>query len=183
MASTAGPCLRQTLENRARLLLELIELTRKELPDTVPLFVRMPASDWMEHGPELESWDIEQATTLARALVQRGVHFLDVSSGGLLAAQKVTARPDYQAPFSEKIYLAVKASGAVVGVVGMITSAKQAEELLAKGIADAVVVGKSFMKDPALVWSWAEELGIEVRVADQIGWAFALRIPMAIFEA
>lgn len=40
---------------------------------------------------------------------------------------------------------------------------KQAEELLAKGVADAVVVG------PALVWSWAEELGIKVRVANQIG--------------
>lgn len=149
---------------------------RKELPDTMPLFFRMPASDWMEHEPELESWDIEQATILARALVQRGVDFLDVSSGGLLAAQNITAGPGYQILFSEKIYLAVKGSGAAVGVVGMITSGKQAEELSAKGVADAVVVG------PALVWSWAEELGIKVRVANQIGWAFGQQADRGVLE-
>lgn len=149
---------------------------------SLPLFVRMPASDWMEHEPELESWDINQATTLAKALVQRGVDFLDVSSGGLVAAQKITADPGYQAPFSEKISLAVKGSGVAVGVVGMITSGKQAEKLLARGVADAVVVGKGFMKNPALIWSWAEELGVEVRVANQIGWAFGQKADCGVLE-
>lgn len=171
-----------SLENRMRLLLELTELTRKELPDSMPLFIRMPASDWMEHEPELESWDIKQATVLAKALVQRGVDFLDISSGGLAAAQEITAGPGYQAPFSEKVSLAVKGSGVAVGVVGMITSGKQAEELLASGVADAVIVGKGFMKNPGLVWSWAEELGVEVRVANQIGWAFAQKADGGVLE-
>ena len=170
------------LENRMRLLLELTELTRKEIPDSMPLFVRMPASDWMEHEPEPESWDIKQATALAKALVERGVDFLDVASGGLVAAQKITAGPGYQAPFSEEISLAVKRSGVAVAVVGMIVSGKQAEELLSKGVADAVVVGKGFMKNPALVWSWAEELGIEVRVANQIGWAFGQKADRGVLE-
>ncbi len=165
-----------------RLLLELTELTRKELPDSMPLFIRMPASDWMEHEPELESWDIKQATVLAKALVQRGVDFLDISSGGLAAAQEITAGPGYQAPFSEKVSLAVKGSGVAVGVVGMITLGKQAEELLASGVADAVIVGKGFMKNPGLVWSWAEELGVEVRVANQIGWAFAQKADGGVLE-
>lgn len=171
-----------SLENRMRLLLELTELTRKELPDSMPLFIRMPASDWMEHEPELESWDIKQATVLAKALVQRGVDFLDISSGGLAAAQEITAGPGYQAPFSEKVSLAVKGSGVAVGVVGMITLGKQAEELLASGVADAVIVGKGFMKNPGLVWSWAEELGVEVRVANQIGWAFAQKADGGVLE-
>ncbi len=171
-----------SLENRMRLLLELTELTRKELPDSMPLFIRMPASDWMEHDLELESWDIKQATVLAKALVQRGVDFLDISSGGLAAAQEITAGPGYQAPFSEKVSLAVKGSGVAVGVVGMITSGKQAEELLTSDVADAVIVGKGFMKNPGLVWSWAEELGVEVRVANQIGWAFAQKADGGVLE-
>ncbi|CAD6593248.1 MAG: hypothetical protein ASARMPREDX12_006956 [Alectoria sarmentosa] len=153
-----------------------------DIPDSMPLFVRMPASDWMEHEPELESWDIKQATALAKALVERGVDFLDVSSGGLVAAQKITAGPGYQAPFSEEISLAVKGSGVAVGVVGMIFSGEQAEELLSRGVADAVVVGKGFMKNPALVWSWAEELGVEVRVANQIGWAFGQKADRGVLE-
>ena len=161
-----------SLENRMRLVLELTELTRKELPDSMPLLVRMPASDWMEHEPELPSWDIKQATTLAKALVECGVDLLDVSSGGLVAAQKIIAGPGYQAPFSEQISLAVKGSGVAVGVVGMITTGKQAEALLESGVADVAVVGKMFMKNPALVWNWADEFGVEVRIANQLGWGF-----------
>lgn len=130
----------------------------------------------------MDSWDIKQAAALAKALVQCGVDFLDVSSGGLVAAQRITAGPGYQAPFSEKLFLAVKGSGVAVGVVGMLTSGKQAEDLLARGVADAVVVGKGFMKNPALVWSWAEELGVEVRVANQIGWAFGQKADSGVFE-
>lgn len=68
----------------------------------MPLFVRMPASDWMDHEPELKSWDIRQALVLAKALIQRGVDFFDVSSGGLVAAQKITAGPGYLAPLLRK---------------------------------------------------------------------------------
>lgn len=57
----------------------------------------------------------------------------------------------------------------------MITSGEQAEDLLQDGSADAVMVARAFLKDPGLVWSWAAELGVEVRVAEQIGWGFGQR--------
>ncbi|KAI9815932.1 MAG: hypothetical protein M1827_001924 [Pycnora praestabilis] len=164
-----------SLENRMRLILEIVDLTRKNIPEEMPLLVRISATDWLEYDPSTLSWDIDQAIALSQALVTRGVDLLDVSSGGLVAAQKIKSGPGYQAPFSKAIREAVQGSGVAVGVVGMITSGSQANELLDQGYADVAIVGRAFQKNPGLVWSWAEELEIEVRVANQIGWGFGQR--------
>jgi 2,4-dienoyl-CoA reductase-like NADH-dependent reductase (Old Yellow Enzyme family) len=63
----------------------------------------------------------------------------------------------------------------MVGVVGMIRGGVQAEELLQRGVADAVLAGRGFQKNTALVWQWADELGVEIRLANQIGWGFGQR--------
>ena len=55
------------LENRMRLLLRVADRLRKLLPDEIPLFVRISATDWAEGG-----WDIEQSVVLARALQRTG---------------------------------------------------------------------------------------------------------------
>ena len=58
----------------------------------------------------------------------------------------------------------------IVGTVGSITEGKQANQLLDEGL-DVVTVGRMFQKNPALVWYWAEELGVQINVANQIGGA------------
>ena len=62
----------------------------------------------------------------------------------------------------------------LVATVGTITSGTQANALLDKGL-DVAVVGRMFQKNPGLVWSWAEELGVEINVANQIRWGFGGR--------
>lgn len=61
-----------------------------------------------------------------------------------------------------------------VSTVGSITSGKQANQLLEEGL-DLVVVGRLFQKNPGLVWTFAEELGVEINVANQIRWGFGGR--------
>lgn len=61
-----------------------------------------------------------------------------------------------------------------VGTVGSITSGKQANQLLEEGL-DLAIVGRMFQKDPALVWTFAEDLGVQINVANQIRWGFAGR--------
>jgi 2,4-dienoyl-CoA reductase-like NADH-dependent reductase (Old Yellow Enzyme family) len=160
-----------------RLLLELSSLTRAVIPPTMPLMVRIPGSDWMSHEPSVPVWDINQSVQLAKALAapKIGVDFLDVTSGGLMAEQKIASGPGYQVPFSSAVKRAVQGTDTLVGVVGMIKSGKFAEELLQHNVADVVLAGRAFLKNPGLVWEWAEELGVEVRVANQIGWAFGQR--------
>lgn len=61
-----------------------------------------------------------------------------------------------------------------VGTVGSITEGKQANELLEEGL-DLVIVGRMFQKNPSLVWTFAEELGVQINVANQIRWGFVGR--------
>jgi 2,4-dienoyl-CoA reductase-like NADH-dependent reductase (Old Yellow Enzyme family) len=150
-----------------RLVLELVDITRKNIPADMPLAIRVPASDWLEYDRNLPQWDIEQAIELAKELDKRGVDFCDVSSGGLASAQKVKSAPGYQVPFSKAIKEALPNTNMKVGAVGMITSGKQAQEILDSGAADMIVVARAFQKDPGLVWHWAEELDTKVHVASQ----------------
>jgi 2,4-dienoyl-CoA reductase-like NADH-dependent reductase (Old Yellow Enzyme family) len=166
-----------SLENRMRLLLELTALIRAAIPSDMPLLVRIPGSDWMP--PNTNNWDIEQAIALSLALSDAGADFLDVSSAALMAAQKVVSGPGYQVQFAEAIKKALEEAGKAektkVGAVGMITTGKQAESIVREGKADAVLVARAFQRNPGLVWQWAGELGVEVRVAKQIGWGFGQR--------
>lgn len=157
-------------ENRMRLLLEIVKETRAVIPSAMPLLVRIPGGDWVEGG-----FTVDDAALLGAELAKYGVDLIDVSTGGLMSTQKIISGPGYQAPFSRAVKKAVEGTGALVSVVGLITSAAQAEDLLHDGSADVVFVGRPFQKNPGLVWQWAEELGLEVRVANQIGWGYGQR--------
>jgi len=172
-----------SFENRTRLTLEIVELTRKEMPKGMPLFLRISATDWLEHdGFKGDSWKLSDTVKLAPLLAERGVDVLDVSSAGNDPAQKISPGPGYQAPLSKEIKKAV-GDKLLVGSVGSITSGKQAEAILTgKGEGshgdtevDFAFVGRMFQKNPGLVWAWAEELGVEINVANQMRWGFGGR--------
>ncbi|KAF2430888.1 FMN-linked oxidoreductase [Tothia fuscella] len=160
-----------SLENRMRLLLEITDLTRAAIPPFMPLLVRIPGQDWVEGS----GWTSEQNVILGVELSKRGVDLIDVSSGGLLSAQNIISGPSYQASLSAAVKKEVGHVGTLVSAVGMITSGIQAEKILQSGQADVILAGRTFQKNPGLVWQWAEELNTSVRVANQIGWGFGQR--------
>ena len=172
-----------SFENRIRLTLEIVELTRAEIPESMPLFLRLSASDCLDHdGYSGESWKLEDSVRLAPLLADRGVDLLDVSTAGLHPLQRVSGGPGYQVPLAKAIKTAVKGT-MLIGAVGSITTGTQAEHILtgeaeqSKGgePIDVVFVGRMFQKNPGLVWSWAEELDHEIKVANQIGWGLGGR--------
>ena len=55
----------------------------------MPLFLRISATDWLEHEPEIESWRTEDTIKLAEILATRGVDVLDVSTAGNHPNQKI----------------------------------------------------------------------------------------------
>ncbi|OTA63671.1 FMN-linked oxidoreductase [Hypoxylon sp. EC38] len=160
--------------NRIRLFLEVVDLLKAEVPSSFPILCRIPATDYLEHDPSLPQWTLDDAINLAKALADHGVHFLDISGGGTDARQKITAKPGYQVPYAEAIKKAMAGTGTLVGAVGEITSGKQAQAILDAKSADAVIVGRAFLKDPDLVWHWADELDLDIHVASQYGWGFGM---------
>ncbi|RTE82628.1 hypothetical protein BHE90_002831 [Fusarium euwallaceae] len=163
-----------SFENRTRLLIEIVQLTRNIIPADFPLLVRMPGTDYLDFDPSLPQWHIEEAGKLGRILAGEGVDLLDISGGGLDSRQKITAGPGYQVPWAAAVKKAVEGTGILVTAVGSITSGKQAQGYLSDGSVDAVLVGRGLLKDPNLVWHWADELDIDIHVAAQYGWGFGM---------
>ena len=129
-----------TQENRFRLAVEVTRAIRKVLPPTMPLFIRLSATDWLEGG-----WTVEQTIDLLNILKAEGVDFADVSSGGLIPGVKIPMRPGYQVPLSSQVR---RATGLPTGAVGLITEAAQSEAILAAGDADAILMGRVLLRDP-----------------------------------
>ena len=143
-----------SLENRARLLLEIVRAVRDEVGDAVPVFVRFSASDWAEGG-----WDAEQTAVVAAWAQEAGADFFDISSGGLLAGLAIPAEPGYQVPFAEFVRETARVP---VNAVGLITEAQQAADIVTSGQADAVMLGREMMRDPHFALRAAHELGVEL---------------------
>ena len=140
-----------SFENRIRFLLEIIDAVKTVWPEHLPLFVRISATDWAENG-----WDKEQSVKLAEILLEKGIDLIDVSTGGLVSYAKIQVGPSYQVPFSAEIK---KFTAMPTGAVGMITDAKQAEDILEKGEADLIIMAREFLRDPYFPLHAARELG------------------------
>lgn len=164
-----------SFENRVRLTLEIAEAVRQNIPESMPLFLRLSALDWLDYegSPFSESWTVKDSIRLAQLLAKRGVDLLDVSSAGIHPAQKITPGPGYQAFAAKEIKENVQGR-LLVGTVGTITNGPQANGLLEEGL-DVAFIGRMFQKNPGLVWTFAEELGVEINVANQIKWGFGGR--------
>ncbi len=137
------------LENRARLLLEVVRAVRAAVPAT-PLLVRFSGTDWRDDG-----WTVEETATVAGWARESGADFFDVSSGGNAPAQ-IPVGPGYQVPLAEEIK---RRAGVPVSAVGLITTAEQAEDVVASGRADAVMIARAALRNPHFPLEAAEELG------------------------
>jgi 2,4-dienoyl-CoA reductase-like NADH-dependent reductase (Old Yellow Enzyme family) len=130
-----------SFENRVRLLLDIIRAIRAVIPDTMPLFLRISTTEWMEDtdlGKTHGSWDIESSIRLAKLLPALGVDLLDASSGGNHPLQRINPwLTDYQTLIAARIRAEIKAEGStkdlLIGAVGLITEAKQARDILEDG--------------------------------------------------
>ena len=130
-----------SFENRVRCLLGAVDAVRSEWPDDKPLFVRISATDWIEGG-----WDLESSVKLAQLLKAGGkVDLIDCSSGGLAPQQKLTIHPGYQVPLSQAIR---SRAGIATGAVGLINAPDQAEQIVANGQADIVIMARAMLNDP-----------------------------------
>ncbi len=140
-----------SLANRMRFPLEVFDAVRAVVPAEKPVGIKVSATDWVEGG-----WDLAQTLALAKELKQRGVDWIDASSGGVSPKQKIPLGPGYQVPLAEAIKTE---TGLTTMAVGLITQPKQAEAIVASGKADMVALARGMLYDPRWGWHAAAELG------------------------
>jgi 2,4-dienoyl-CoA reductase-like NADH-dependent reductase (Old Yellow Enzyme family) len=144
-----------SLENRVRLVREVVGAVREVWPAPKPLFVRVSATDWAPGG-----WDIDECVALAKELRADGVDVIDCSSGGLVPHAKVPLGPGYQVPFAARIR---REAGIATAAVGLITDAEQAREIVARGDADFIVMARELLRDPYFPRRAAKALGAPMK--------------------
>lgn len=128
------------LENRMRLVVRVADELRQLMPDELPLFVRISATDWVEGG-----WDLQQSIALACVLRELGVDVIDCSSGALVPHAKIPVGKNYQVPFAAAIRREV---GIATVAVGLITEPDQANEIITSGSADLVFLAREMLRQP-----------------------------------
>ncbi|KAI5363294.1 Putative NADH:flavin oxidoreductase/NADH oxidase, aldolase-type TIM barrel, NADPH dehydrogenase YqjM [Septoria linicola] len=180
-----------SFENRTRLVIEIVQAIRAVIPQTMPLFLRLSATEWMEEtdiGKRFGSWDVESTIKLTKIVADLGVDLLDVSSGGNHPQQRINMfnSKDYQIKIAARIRNEVKAANKeiLIGAVGLITEAEQARDIVessdsikqeaqvaeemtdASGskepMADLILVARQFMREPEWVLKVAWRLGVDI---------------------
>jgi 2,4-dienoyl-CoA reductase-like NADH-dependent reductase (Old Yellow Enzyme family) len=128
------------LENRETFPLKVAEKVREVWPESLPLFVRISCTDWVEGGR-----DLAQSIDFCRRLKDLGIDLIDCSSGGLVPDAVIPAGPGYQTPFAAAVRREV---GIPTGAVGYITEPVQAEQIVATGQADVVIMAREMLRHP-----------------------------------
>lgn len=145
--------------NRTRLVRDVVTEIRKHWAESLPLFLRVSATDWVQGG-----WDIAQSVELARLVKPLGVDLIDASSGGSVPGASIPVGAGYQTPFAAQI----RSEAAILtGAVGMITAPSQADHIVRTGQADMVFLARELLRDPYWTLRAARELRQEIPVPPQ----------------
>ncbi|CAG9939271.1 unnamed protein product [Clonostachys rosea f. rosea IK726] len=172
-----------SFENRTRFLREVVAAVRAVIPESMPLWLRISATEWMEYADK-ESWNIEDSIRLAKILPGLAIDVLDVSSGGNNNDQKIKVHTHYQSDLAGQIREAVRAEGLdlTIAAVGQVREADVAREIVQQngdgrvGVelengqvtrADLVLVARQFLRDPQFVLRVAEDLNVKVKGPNQ----------------
>ncbi len=143
-----------SLEARMRFPLEIAKAVRAAVPAAIPLGARMTGDDWIAGG-----LTPDDAVAFAKALKAAGLDFVCISSGGVSAESRPPQTAALNAPFAERIK---READIAARVVGLISTPKQAEALIAESKADQVALARGFLDNPHWAWHAAQALGAEV---------------------
>ncbi|MBL94384.1 MAG: oxidoreductase [Magnetovibrio sp.] len=148
-----------SLKNRIRFPIEVFSAVREAWPESLPLGIRVNATDWKNGG-----WSVDDTCYLSKELEKHGCDFITISSGGNVPDADIVAGPGYQVGFATKVREHCKIP---IIAVGKITTAIQAETILSCGQADLIAIARGALYDPRWVWHAAQELNAEAAYPPQ----------------
>ncbi len=141
-----------TLDNRTRFPLEVFRAMRAVWPDDRPMSVRISATDWADGG-----LTGDDAVEIARMFKDAGCDLIDVSTGQTVHDAEPVYGRMYQTPFSDQIR---NDAGIATMCVGAVTTADQANTIVAAGRADLVALARPHLADPSFTLKAAAWYGV-----------------------
>jgi len=139
------------IAGRMKFPLRVLAAVRAVWPENKPISARISATDWVDGG--LSEADM---LALAVALKDAGLDIINVSTGQVTKDEDPMYGRMFQAPFADQIRNEV---GIPTIVAGNITTADQANTLIAAGRTDIVAFGRCIMNEPHFVLSAAAHYG------------------------
>ncbi|WP_018990663.1 NADH:flavin oxidoreductase/NADH oxidase [Aromatoleum toluclasticum] len=142
------------LENRMRFPLEVVSRVREAWPRGRPFGVRINAHDWVAGG-----MSFDETLDVCDALKAADVEFICVSAGAAVEGVRIPARPGYLASFARAVR---ERTGLITRVPGFLYEPRLVEDIVAKGDADCVAVGRAMLYDSKWPLHTAQALGIKL---------------------
>ena len=141
-----------SIDNRTRILREVIAAGRRETGNQFPILVKLNSTDGYS-GPEYLS--LEDVLYTAKMLERSGIAAIEIS-GGIREAKGAMSRPGINCPEKEAYFAeAARSVKQLVSIpvilVGGLRSSAVMENLIKNGTADLVALSRPLIKEPDLV--------------------------------
>jgi len=140
-----------SLANRLRYPIEVFSAMRAIWPQSMPMSVRISATDWMEGGITADD-----SVQIARAFKEAGADLIDVSTGQTSREAKPVYGRMFQTPYADRIR---NEAGIKTMAVGNIYEADHVNSIIAAGRADLCAIGRPHLADPYWTLHAAAQLG------------------------
>ena len=144
------------LENRARLLLDIVQAVRKEVGDSYPILVKINSEDFVENG-----LTADESLEVCAMLEKAGVDAIELSGGTVYASGKyscmrtgVAKSPESESYYREAAARYKQRIGIPLLLVGGIRSPEAAGNIVRDGVADFISLCRPLICEPDLVGRW-----------------------------
>jgi 2,4-dienoyl-CoA reductase-like NADH-dependent reductase (Old Yellow Enzyme family) len=143
-----------SLENRARIILEVLRNIRQVVSRNYPILIKINSEDFLENGLSLTDF-LQVAVMLGKA----GIDAIEVSGGTFFPGRRIPSRKEItfdrdQAYFRIASRSLKKMSKVPVILVGGIRSYLLAERLVDEGVMDYIAMCRPFIREPMLIKRW-----------------------------
>ena len=136
------------LENRARLLFEVVDAIKEKCGKDFPIVLRISGSERVPGGNT-----VEDIMKLVPSLVEHGIDAFEISGGSQyeLPNKIIPSHGEKQAVNLEEAEAIRSVSAVPVILVGKINTPELAKSLVSEDKVDAVVIGRAMIADPEFV--------------------------------
>ena len=146
-----------SVENRARLLVEVVQTVRKQVGPDYPVLIKINAQDFLQPG-----LTAEEMVQVCLMLQTAGLDAVELSGGTPLSGDFIPVRKAKVRSKAEQVYYlaeAIKYKEQVslpLSLVGGIRSLSTARDLIARGIAEYVSLARPLIREPELIQRWQQ---------------------------